>query len=83
MNEQSTSVKRMKKQNSAWSDACNKAEDAITDLIAMQQEYQNEYDEMSERRQESAKGQKLQEIGELQLESALEIIQEASLLEAP
>jgi len=74
---------KRKKQNTAWYDACSKAEDAITDMIAMQQEYQNEFDEMSERQQESAKGEKLLALCELQLESALEIIQEAAGLEAP
>jgi hypothetical protein len=83
VNEQNKSAKRKKPEHQLWIDSCAKAQDAIEEIIGLQQEYQGEYDEMSERKQESKKGELLSAICDLDLEGALATIEEAGLVELP
>ena len=67
----------------AWNKACTTAREAIQDLVDMQTEYQGCYEELSERRQESARGEILSAICELDLEGALSTIEEAAEIDLP
>jgi hypothetical protein len=71
-----------KTKNKAWVDACAKAEEALSALIELQLEYQNDYDEMSDSQQESKRGEELADICNLDLEGALGTVHEANEVEA-
>lgn len=66
-----------------WNDAVEKAQNAIQELISIQDECQGEYDDMTEKKQEGEKGEALQTICDVALGDALEILNEAEGLEIP
>lgn len=66
-----------------WGEAASKAEEALTELVEVQQEYQNWLDNLPENLQQSALGEKLQTVCDLDLQSALDTIQEASAADLP
>jgi hypothetical protein len=75
--------KRQTKQQ-CWDDACVRAQDAIQELIDMQDEWRGIYENMNEVLQNTAYGQKLNEIAEsLDLQSALDTIEEAANADLP
>jgi hypothetical protein len=59
------------------------AQDAIEELLQIQSDYERDFEELSERQRESTRGEAMQEIINLQLQNALEIIQEALETELP
>jgi hypothetical protein len=76
-------LKRKKPEHQLWLDSCAAAQAALEELVALQADYQNDYDNLSEAQQESRKGELLSAICDLNLEGALDAIQEAAEIELP
>jgi len=66
-----------------WQDAAAAAEAAVAALKDVQTEFQEKYDQMSEKQQESEKGERLNMIVEVDLDGAQDIINEALGVEKP
>lgn len=66
-----------------WADASARAVTALEELVEMQSEYQEWYDNMPENTQSSPTGEKLSTVTELDLQSALDTVQEADGVELP
>jgi ParB-like chromosome segregation protein Spo0J len=73
----------VEQRNQLWIDSCAKAREAIEELISMQEAYESEYEEMSRSQQDSARGQILNALCCLELDSALYTIEDAEQTEAP
>lgn len=66
-----------------WKEACEFTAGAIEELIELQDEYKGRFDELSERQQESERGEILSAICDLDLEGALSTIEEALGIDLP
>ncbi len=66
-----------------WSDAVSKASEAIEELIEIQEEYKNWFDNLPENLQSSSVGDKLEAVCDIEIEEAYSIIEEASDAELP
>lgn len=67
-----------------WADAVAQATEGLDTLLGLQQEYAEWLDNISDvGLEESATGELLEAIGELDLESALETVQEAAGTDLP
>jgi hypothetical protein len=75
--------KRQTKQQ-CWNDACERAQAALQELIDMQDEWRGIYEDMNQGLQNSAYGQKLNEITEgLDLQSSLDTVEKAAAADLP
>ena len=74
MNKTNTTTKLTQEK---WTNACKRAEAALNELVEMQLEVQNVYDDMSERQQGSDRGVELSWICDIMLEDALISVQDA------
>jgi hypothetical protein len=83
MENQKRMAAKPKPEHQRWRDLCADAQAALQELGELQADYQNDYDEMTERQQESQRGQLLSAICELDLASALETVEEAADIELP
>lgn len=72
-----------KKMQTQWDMAIAKAQEGIQELIDIQQECQDAYDELSEDQQESEKGHALEAVSDLNLQEALDYISEGADLNIP
>jgi hypothetical protein len=66
-----------------WAEAVNTADAALTDLIELQQSYEDWRSNLPENFEATALGEKLDAVCDLDLQSALDIIQEAAQLDLP
>ncbi len=66
-----------------WSDAASAAAAALSDLKEVQEEYQEWYDNLPENLQQSAVGEKLDNIINIDIESALDAANEADGADLP
>lgn len=66
-----------------WADAAGKAEAALQELVDLQAEYQEWLDGLPENLQAGSLADKLNEVTGLDLESALNAVQEASGTDLP
>lgn len=80
---QRTRRERPKSRTQRWEDAASAAETALQDLVDLQQEYQDWYDNLPENLQGSALGEKLSAMADYDLQSALDAVQEASGADLP
>jgi hypothetical protein len=77
--------KALKKQSrtNRWMEAASKAVSALEELVELQEEYSEWFDNMNENLQNGATGEKLQALIDLDLSSALDTAQEAEGAELP
>jgi len=68
---------------SRWADACQAADQALSNLKELQDEYQEWKDNLPENLQSSAVGEKLEAVCDLDIESAQDMISEAEGLDLP
>lgn len=66
-----------------WNDAASRAISASEDLKGVQEEYQEWFDNLNENLHNSAMGEKLQTVCELDIESALDMMTEAEVIDLP
>ena len=66
-----------------WQEAAGRAEDGLSELVEIQQEYQDWRDNLPENLESSNVASKLDEVCDLDLESALETAQEAGGIDLP
>lgn len=66
-----------------WNEAASAASAALEQLVELQAEYQEWLDGLPDNLQQSAVGEKLQEITDLDLQSALDTIGEADAIDLP
>lgn len=66
-----------------WAEAVRKALEGLEELVDLQQEYQEWYDNMPENTKEGGAGPKLEEITQLDLEGAKSTVEEAEGVELP
>lgn len=76
-------MSRGKSRTQRWQDACAAAQTAIQDLLDLQQEYQDWLDNLPENLQDSALGEKLQAVCDLDLEGAQGTIEECESADLP
>lgn len=66
-----------------WTAAAGKAQEALQELVELQQEYESWKDNLPENLNDSPVGQKLEEVCGLDLQSALDTAEEAEGLDLP
>jgi len=66
-----------------WAAAVAKASEGLEDLKALQEDYQTWLDNLPENLQQSATGELLEAICELELETAYDTVQEADGIDLP
>jgi len=66
-----------------WADAAGRAEEAINELVDLQQEYSDWKDNLPENLGQSVLGEKLEEVCGLDLESAQSTVSEAAGIDLP
>lgn len=66
-----------------WDQAVAKATDAIQDLIDIQEQCQEKYDEMSEKVQEGERGMALDAVCALDLTGAMDTLSDAAAIQIP
>lgn len=66
-----------------WAAAAAKAVEGLSELQELQTDYQSWYDNLPENLQQSATGEKLEAITQLDIDSALETAQEAESIDLP
>lgn len=66
-----------------WAEACGAAKDGLADLISLQEEYNEWKGNLPENLENSPVGEKLQAIENLDLQSALDTVEEAEGLDLP
>lgn len=66
-----------------WSAAIGKAREGIEQLKELQEEYQEWFDSMPENLQSGPTGEKLEEISNLDLDGAMDVLEDAEGLELP
>lgn len=66
-----------------WQEACSQAINALDTLIELQSEYQDWLDNLPENLQTSAVGDKLQTVCDLDLQGALDTVNEAESADLP
>lgn len=72
-----------KSKQEQWQDACSEAEAAVQKLLDLQADCQEKYDAMSEKQLEGDKAEALSSICDLDLQGAMDTIQEAAGLNLP
>jgi len=82
-NKKPKTMKKPKPEHQLWIDSCTTAIAALEELIALQADYQSEYDDMTESQHESKRGECLDAICTLDLEGALDTVRTAAELELP
>jgi len=73
----------MKSKITRWSEACAKASEGLNELQSLQEEYGDWLENMPENLSGSATAEKLQEVADFDLESAIDIVTEAESLDLP
>ena len=68
---------------SEWEKAANDASAALATLKEIQDEYQDRYDNMSDKQQEGDLGVRIAEIIELDIDSAISVVDECISAEKP
>lgn len=66
-----------------WTEACNTIRFGLGELASLQEEYQAWLDNLPESLQTSATAEKLQEVTNLDIDSALEFVDEADAIDLP
>ncbi len=66
-----------------WVAACSKAMDGLQELIELQEEYQEWRDNLPEQLESSAVAEKLDTIVDMDLQSALDVVEEADGADLP
>ena len=66
-----------------WADAAAKASEGLRELVDVQSEYQDWLDNLPENLQSSALGEKLTAVTELDLQNALDVVEEAEGADLP
>jgi len=74
---------KAKSRTQRWSEAADKAESALQELVDMQGEFEEWRGNLPENLQQSALGEKLDAVCDLDLQSALDAAQEANGIELP
>lgn len=74
---------KSKSRGRRWSNAASRASDALNELVELRQEYQDWYDNLPENLQESPVGEKLQNVCNIDVESALDVVNEAEGADLP
>lgn len=74
---------KSKSRSRRWTDAVSRASDALNELVEIRQEYQDWLDNLPENLQESPVGEKLESICNIDVDSALEIVNEAEGADLP
>ncbi|KKM93881.1 hypothetical protein LCGC14_1204100 [marine sediment metagenome] len=73
----------MTSRTTVWAKAVGNALDALQELKDLQEEYQEWQDNLPENFQDSPVSEKLQTVADLDLDSALEVVEEAEGLDLP
>jgi len=76
-------VSKSSSRQKRWTEAANKAIEGLEALAELQQEYEEWYDNMPENLQNGPTGEKLQDIQNMDLESALDTAREAEGADLP
>lgn len=66
-----------------WADACGTAREGLDELASLKEEYEEWRDNLPENLQQSALGEKLQAVCDLDLDSAVSMIDEAEGMDLP
>ena len=66
-----------------WAEACARAQEALSDLRGLQEEYEEWKDNLPESLQSSPVGEKLEEVCNLDIESAVSTVDEAEGIDLP
>jgi hypothetical protein len=74
---------KQKSRTTRWSEAAGNATTALEELYDIQQEYQDWLDGLPENLQNSALGEKLQAVCDIDLESAKDAVEEADGADLP
>jgi len=77
------SRKRRQSRAARWSEAVSKAVDGLQELVDLQEEYQNWLDNLPEGLQSSAVADKLQAVVDMDLQGAMDTVQEAEGADLP
>lgn len=72
-----------KSRSARWSDACDAAMSALEDLRSVQEEYEEWKDNLPENLQQSALGEKLDSVCEIDIEGAKDSVEEAQNADLP
>lgn len=75
--------KKQPSRGDRWHDAAGRALAALNDLIEVQEEYQEWRDNLPENLQGSALGEKLNDVADMDLESARDTVEEAEAADLP
>ncbi len=73
----------MKSRPVRWQEAATAAEAALQELAALQEEYQEWRDNLPENMDDSPTAERLDEVLDLDVNGALQTVEEASLMELP
>lgn len=73
----------MKSRPKRWAEAAAKANEALSELQSIKEEYQDWLDNLPENLQNSALGEKLQAITDLDIDSAVDVSEEAMNIDLP
>ena len=66
-----------------WAEAVDNAATALQELKELQEEYQEWQDGLPENLEQSAVGEKLQEVADIDIDSALEVVENAEGVDLP
>jgi len=66
-----------------WANSCAAAEAALQSLLDIQSEYQEWKENLPENLEDSPVGEKLDEVCDLEIQSALDMVQDANALDLP
>lgn len=66
-----------------WHEACSKANEALAELSDLKSEYAEWHDNLPENLQSSPLGEKLEAVCDLDIDSAMDVIEEAESLDLP
>lgn len=66
-----------------WADACSRATDALSELVELQEEYQEWLDNLPDNLQSGTLADKLNDVTGLDLQSALDTVSEAEGIDLP
>jgi len=72
-----------KSQWERWQDACQKADAVLHELKDIQEEFESTYEDMSEKQQETEKGQRLETITDLPIDDAIGVVEDCINAEKP
>lgn len=76
-------MSKRQSRSSKWHEACSKAREALSELVDLKSEYEEWRDALPENLQSSALGEKLEAVCDLDIDAAVDVIEEAEGLELP